>query len=180
MGRLVALRPVPADVTFDDIYARELGYVLHTLRRLGVPDRDREDVAHDLFVVVFRRLADYDRARPIRPWLFGIAYRVVADYHRSARTRPEPPGLDTHDPPVAVERLVARENQQLVLTALDRLPLERRAVFILHELDELTMPAIAEVIDSPLNTLYSHLRRARRDFADAVRELSRSGTGDAR
>ena len=69
-------------ITFEDIYAEQLDYVWHSLRRLGVDDRDREDVAHDVFVVVHRRLSSYDPACSLRAWLFGIAYRVVADHRR--------------------------------------------------------------------------------------------------
>jgi RNA polymerase sigma-70 factor, ECF subfamily len=153
--------------TFEDIYAAELDYVWHTLRRLGVPDRDREDIAHDVFVIVHRKLATYDPARSLRAWLFGIAYRVVADHRRRGRTKNEL----LEDPPEPAVAAPAHDDRDLVHKALATIDLERRAVFILHELDGQSIPEIAKVIDAPENTLYSHLSRARRDFAAAVAKL---------
>src|SRR5678816_2857953 len=97
MTSVVALRftgPAPVMTqTFEEIYAEQLDYVWHSLRRLGVDDRDREDLAHDVFLVVYRRLASYDPACSLRAWLFGIAYRVVADpvsyTHLRAHETPE-------------------------------------------------------------------------------------------
>jgi RNA polymerase sigma-70 factor (ECF subfamily) len=160
-------------MTFDDIYDSQLAYVWHTLRRLGAPDRDREDLAHDVFLIVHRRLDSYDSSRSLRAWLFGIAYRVLSDYRRSARVRRE---VVTDAEPSATatgpaEAMSAREDRELVHAALAELELVRRAVFVMHELDGMTIPEIAEVIDAPQNTLYSHLRRARRELAAAVRRL---------
>jgi RNA polymerase sigma-70 factor (ECF subfamily) len=165
-----ALRRIP--MTLEQIYEAELDYVWHTLRRLGVPDRDREDLAHDVFLVVHRRLHTYDTDRSLRAWLFGIAYRVVADHRRLARVQREVlPGA-------AIEVAApapAHDDRDLVMRGLAELDLERRAVFILHELDGQSIPEIARVIDAPENTLYSHLSRARRDFAAAIARL-RGGT----
>ena len=68
--------------TFRQIYEAELGYVYTSLRRLGVKVRHLEDLTHDVFLVVHRKLDDYDSSRPLRPWLFGIAYRVALDHKR--------------------------------------------------------------------------------------------------
>lgn len=154
--------------TFEEIYDAELDYVWHSLRRLGVDDRDREDLAHDVFVVVHRRLNTYDPACSLRAWLFGIAYRVVADHRRRARTVREVLVDEPIEPAIAA---TAHEDRDLVQRALATLELDRRAVFILHELDGQSIPEIARVIDAPENTLYSHLSRARRDFAAAITVL---------
>ena len=172
-------------MTFETIYEQHLPYVMHSLRRLGVRDSDREDLTHDVFVVVHRRLHTYDRERPLTAWLFGIAFRLAADYRRSARFRREviadpiegaPAFPDTAD--LADELVAAAQRRALLLAALDELELERRAVLILHDLDGRTIPEIRQVIDAPENTLYSHLRRARRELARAVQQLS--AQGDAR
>ena len=76
--------------------------------------------------------------------------------------------------PGADEQLVLRERRQLVLRALDTLDLDRRAVFVMHELDGCTMPEIATVLAAPLNTLYSRLRLAREQFATFVRRHQRN------
>ncbi len=156
---------------FPSVYRSEFPYVWKTLRRLGVPPQDLEDLAHDLFVVVHRHFSEYDPTRPLRPWLFGIAVRLVADFRRSARHVREVLG-DRIDPvdvaPTPHDQLEGKEARALLLNALDTLDLDRRAVFVMHELDEIPMPEIASVLAIPLNTAYSRLRLARVDVASAI------------
>lgn len=166
---------------FRAVYDQEFGWVLRTLRRLGARDRDLEDLAHDVFVVVFQRLADYDTSRPLRPWLFGIAFRVVSDYRRRAAFSRETPTAIEQQPgsaPAPQEAaVVAREQRELVLAALDAVDdLDQRAVFVLHELDGASIPEIAANLDVSHNTLYSRLRLARGKFAAAVKRLRQRGT----
>ena len=161
-------------VEFPAVYAAELGYVWSALRRLGVQARDLEDVCHDVFVVVFRNLAAYDARRPIRPWLFGIAFRVASDYRRSARVRREVPGMarePTCTAPRADEIVLERERRRLVMRGLEAIELERRAVFVMHDIDGHVMPDIAAALGVPLNTAYSRLRLARAEFAAAVKRV---------
>jgi RNA polymerase sigma-70 factor (ECF subfamily) len=165
-------RPVLADV-----YAAHFNHVWHTLRRLGVHSRDLEDVAHEVFLVVHRRLPDFDPARPVRPWLTGIAYKTASDWRRRARHRfevldDEPQPLEP--PMLATEQEAAvREARALVARALDALDLERRVVFVMHDLDGCTAQEIAAALEIPLNTVYSRLRTARLRFENAVRRLRR-------
>jgi RNA polymerase sigma-70 factor, ECF subfamily len=159
---------------FTELYRAELAYVLRTLRRLGVPAADVEDAAHDVFVAAFRRGDDRDPGRPVRPWLFGIAYRVVGNYRQKAFRQREVPaeGREPRDArPTPAEDAEQSEQRELVLRALDSLDLEHRAVAVLHELDGLAAPAIAETLGIPLNTVYSRARNARRKLLDAVRTL---------
>lgn len=173
--------------TFTDIYATEVRWVWRALWRLGVPDRDLEDVAHDVFVVVHRKLADYDPARPLRPWLFGICFRVALDRRRKASTTREQlaradatVGDDTAaDIDDAVAVIARKQQSALVQQALQTLPLEQRAVFVLHELEGLAVADCVAVLDAPLNTLYSRLRLARAAFARAVTRLA-PGDGSPR
>ncbi len=166
----------PGELDFRAVYEAQFSYVWRTVRRLGVRDRDLEDVAHDVFVVFYRGLDGYDRARPIRPWLFGIAFRVCSDYRRRAQHRFEIPAED-HDTadaqPPADERVAREQERKLVLAALDTLDFDRRAVFVMHDLDGYSMPEIAQTLDAPLNTLYSRLRLAREQFAVAIRRRTR-------
>jgi RNA polymerase sigma-70 factor (ECF subfamily) len=148
--------------------------VWKTLRRLGAPPQELEDLAHDLFVVVHRHLSDYDPDRPLRPWLFGIAVRVVADFRRSPRSEREILG-ETAEPvdgaPTPHERLEGTEARAVLMKALDGLDLDRRAVFVMHELDEVPVPEIASTLAIPLNTAYSRLRLARVDVARAIQRF---------
>lgn len=162
---------------FPTIYRSEFSYVWKTLRRLGAPPQDLEDLTHDLFVVVHRHLVEYDPDRPLRPWLFGIAVRVLADYRRSPRNARELLG-ETAEPvdgaPSPHEQLEGSEARTVLMKALDSLDLARRAIFVMHELDESPMPEIAATLAIPLNTAYSRLRLARADVAAAI-ERFRAG-----
>jgi RNA polymerase sigma-70 factor (ECF subfamily) len=174
-SQVLARRPgVETTVTFSTLYKDEFSYVWRTLRRLGVPDRDLPDVTHDFFVVVFRQLQAYDRSRPLRPWLFGIAFRVVSDHRRTARYAREvlqdPPEIPDHAPGADDHVAAARARRQ-VQKVLDALDLERRAVFVMHDLDETPVPEIATALGIPLATAYSRLRLAREDVAAAIRRL---------
>jgi RNA polymerase sigma-70 factor (ECF subfamily) len=159
---------------FSTLYRCEFSYVWKTLRRLGAPARDLEDLAHDVFVVVHRHLGDYDSGRPLRPWLFGIAMRVLADFRRVLRNQCEIPAevgdaVDAGPSPDA--HLAESEARAMLMKALDGLDLDRRAVFVMHELDEMAAPEIAAVLAVPLNTVYSRLRLARSDVAASIRRL---------
>jgi RNA polymerase sigma-70 factor, ECF subfamily len=172
-----ALAPDPFRATFE----RELDYVWTTLRRLGVREADLEDVAHEVFLRVHRRFAEYDASRPIRPWLFGFAARVAADYRKLARHRREvrSENDDAVDPaPLADERLAALDARALVARGLEALDLDKRTVFIAHDLDGLTAQQISEALELPLFTVYSRLRVARERFTASVKRLDRAGAGE--
>jgi RNA polymerase sigma-70 factor, ECF subfamily len=166
---------------FRAVFQAEFDYVWHTLRRLGIPERDLADVTHDVFERVYLRISRYDKTRPLRPWLFGFAFRVAADYRRLSRNRFEQLGLSEEpfdQSPTAVENLVRAERLELALSALECIEFERRAVFVLHELDECPIPDVAEALGINVNTAYSRLRLARQEFQKAARRL-RSQRGGA-
>jgi RNA polymerase sigma-70 factor (ECF subfamily) len=161
-------------VDFPTLYKQEFAYAWRTLRRLGVRERDLPDLAHDFFIVVLRRLADYDPARPVRPWMFGIAYRVVSDYRRP----PPPPrealraGPDVADrAPPADEEIAERQAREHVMRVLDGLELDRRAVLVMHDIEGHPVPEVAAALTIPIATAYSRLRLAREDVAAAIKRL---------
>ncbi len=161
---------------FEALYAAEFAWVHRTLRRLGGRERDLEDLAHDVFVVVFRALPGFEAGRPVRPWLFGITFRVVSDYRRRARFAredllgDEPVATGVASDPEA--DALRAEDRRTVLAALEALPLDQRAVFVAHEIDGVAIPDIAPALGLSINTLYSRLRLARTKFAAAVAALS--------
>lgn len=168
----------PGSAEFQAAFRSEFGYVWKTLRRLGVREADLPDVTHDVFVAFYRRLAEYDRARPLKPWLFGIAYRVASDHRRLARHAREVPNpvADPPDPASGIEAdLEARRARSLVLRALQDVADERRPVLVMHDIEGFAMPEIAEALGIPLNTGYSRLRLARAEFAVAVRKFGETG-----
>lgn len=162
------------------IFDEQFTYVWNSLRRLGVREADLEDLAQDVFVQVQRSISTYEPSRAIRPWLFGFARHLASDYRRSARYRTEVLHAEVQavDPSAAADELVTKgENRALLLEALGALDDDRRDVFILHEIDEVTVPDLADALHIPLNTAYSRLRLAREDFARAIqRLLLRRGT----
>lgn len=162
-----------------ELFDRELGYVWATVRRLGVPSSDAEDVCHDVFVQVYGKISSYDPTRPPKPWLFGFAFRVATDYKKRAYHTREVARADVDGPsdrPSAEHLLEEKDTRALVASALSAVDLDRRAVLIAHEMDEIPMKEIAESLGIPVNTAYSRLRVAREEFAEAVRRLrSRRG-----
>jgi RNA polymerase sigma-70 factor (ECF subfamily) len=174
----------PAAVVTDerscfDAFQKEFSYLRRTLRRLGVRPVDLDDDAHEVFLVLNRKWADYDPTRPLRPYLFVIAFRVVAARKRRQQ-RETPHSLEETASQVAHpdEALEATRDRELVLAALSRVPLARRAVFVMHDIDEVPMREIVKELSLPLFTGYSRLRKARREFEAAVKAL-RKGTSDA-
>lgn len=156
------------------VYAREFDWVWHTLRRLGVAPRNLPDVTHDVFVVVHQRAHTFDPTRPLRPWLFGVAYRVARDHLALGRNRRESvdDDIEVTDPSPPQDQHVAdAQARALVLAALQHLDLDRRVVFILHDIEEQPMPEIAAALEVPAKTLYARLKVAREQFTAAVRRL---------
>jgi len=162
---------------FETTYKAEFDWVLRTVMRLGVRERDVEDLVHDVFIAFYRTMDGFDVDRPLRPWLFGVAFRVVSDYRRRAsfqREQPDAQGADlrTSHAPSPHDSLERNERRRLVLLALEELPLDQRAVFIGVELDETPVPELASALQIPLNTCYSRLRLARARFAAAIERLA--------
>jgi RNA polymerase sigma-70 factor (ECF subfamily) len=175
-----------APPAFDEVYEEHFDFVWRSMGRLGVDASAVEDAAQDVFVIAHRRLADFEGRSSVKTWLFGIALRVARDFRRAARRKrshglvPEgeadtdavpdtasPSPLDSATRSEAVERL------QAILGELDE---DRRAVFILAELEQMTAPEIAEAVGANVNTVYTRLRAARREFNEAVaRYAARDG-----
>jgi RNA polymerase sigma-70 factor (ECF subfamily) len=180
-ARRTAAPPAPrASLDFRALFEQELPYVSSTLRRLGVGDSERDDVAHEVFLRIHDRLGDYDPSRPLRPWIFGFAFRCAAEHRRLARHRLELVGLpaDPVDPqPPPDEAAAVRDERDLVNRALDSVAIERRAVLLLHDVEGASAPEIASVLGIPLNTVYSRLRVARQELSAAVRRLQQ-GRGE--
>lgn len=168
-GTVTLVTPITAD--FAAVYRAEVQHMLRILRRLGVRERDLEDVAHDVFLAAYRRWNEYDPNRAARPWLYGFAYRIAADHRRLFRHRYE---IEEEadvvvEVPLQDEQLAEEQARRLLLQALDSVEYERRGIFVMHDLDGVPMPEIAGTLGIPLNTAYSRLRLARRDLENAVR-----------
>jgi RNA polymerase sigma-70 factor (ECF subfamily) len=160
------------------VYDAHADFVWRSLRRLGVPEADAPDALQEVFVVVHRKLATFERRSTLTTWLFGICLRVAADRRKKASVRYERADGDatadgTDDArPGADEELVRRDQLRLLEAALDKLDDDQRTVFVLFELEELTGAAIAELLAIPAGTVMSRLRLAREAFRREVGRLS--------
>jgi RNA polymerase sigma-70 factor (ECF subfamily) len=156
--------------SWETLYEEHFDFVWRSLRRLGVPVSGLDDAAQEVFLVAFRRASDFEGRSTLKTWLFGIAWNVA---RRASRTHPrhEEP-LSDHEPSVATNQEESASRAEAVRTlyqVLNELDSEKRAVFVMAELEELTAPEIAEITGAPLNTVYSRLRAARADFDTALR-----------
>src|SRR5262249_23635209 len=146
--------------------------VYRTLRRLGTAPSEVEDLGQEVFLALRRSWTEYDPSRPLRPYLFGIAFRI-ASAHERKRSREVAFGvIEVGDAgPGPDDALPTKQARALILAALERIPLPRRAVLVMHDLDDVSVGDVAAVLDIPLFTAYSRLRKARRELEAAVRRM---------
>jgi RNA polymerase sigma-70 factor (ECF subfamily) len=178
---------------FENLYREHFAFVWRTVRRLGVDLAFVEDVAQEVFVVVHRRLGEFEGRSTAKTWLYGIVRRVVADHRRTLRRKPLSAGIETEDadaptapeegPDASAERAERVRLLHRLLAGLDE---AKREVFILSELEGLTLAEISEALGVNANTVASRLRAARREFEvalDAVTDedfAPRPGAGEQR
>jgi RNA polymerase sigma factor (sigma-70 family) len=171
------VRPDPLEPA--EAFGEQLAYVYRTFRRLGAGPAEAEDLAQDVFVVVWQRWSDYQPDRPLRPWLAGIA-NLVARGHFRRRNRlqlsAEPPEPEDRAPSPE-DQLVSARARLLASKALAALPERQRAILIRHEIDGLSIREIAEEMSVPFFTAATRIRRARMRFAGEVKRMQRVGRG---
>jgi RNA polymerase sigma-70 factor (ECF subfamily) len=164
-------------MTFDELYDRHFDYVWSTLRRLGVPAADLADVTQEVFMVVHRRLPEFEARAKLTTWLFRICLHAARDRARRAHVRREVADGKTLElttsPADGAERLLERRDDVLLFDAvLDGMSLDQRTVFVMFELSDMTGEEISELLDIPLGTVFSRLRLAREAFRRGVARLS--------
>ena len=178
MGSHLLLRaPPPTHVIRKDpvleAYQQEISYVFHALRWLGVRPPEIEDLAQEVFIALRRSWSRYDQSRPVRPYLFGVAFRVVSMQRRKGHREMAFANLDVRDGgPGPDDELQVKQAREMVLRALEKIPLRRRAVLVMHDLEEVPMAEVAATLSIPLFTAYSRLRKARSELEAAVRRIS--------
>ncbi len=158
-----------------EIYEEYFSFVWRVLGRFGVPPQRLEDAAHDVFLIVHRRIAEFEHRSSVKTWLYGISLRVAKVHREQARRLPSGQSSEAlaalgpeDDPHEATARAQARA---LVRQVLDDMDYERRVIFVLVELEQVAVPQVAESLGIPLNTVYSRLRLARRDFDSGIKRV---------
>jgi RNA polymerase sigma-70 factor (ECF subfamily) len=160
----------PLAPDFAEVYAQQFGFVWRCLRALGVPEGTLDDAAQDVFLVVHRRLAEFRGDSALRTWLYGVIRNVASNQRRSARRRPAPVRLaiDLASPgPGPHERIEERQAAEFVQRFVAGLSDEKRDVFVLAVIEQMSIPAVAEMLGIPLNTAYTRLRSVRLEFKRA-------------
>ncbi len=159
----------------DAIYDAHFRYVWRCLRSLGVNDAALDDAVQDVFIVVQGKLSSFEGRSELATWLYGIALRVARRYRARARAEMAPRAeLDAVDVPDGINvesQLEQSERLDLARRALDSLDDEKREVFVLSQVEQMSAPEIAAIVGVPVNTVYSRLRAARAAFAVEVRRL---------
>lgn len=162
-------------LSFDEVYTAHVAYVWRVLRTFGVSEAQIEDAVQDAFVVVHRRLPEWEGRAQITTWLFAIARRVASAYRRKGVGAQRTETLD-HDPEGTTDTFAAMSRAQAaatVVSILETMDDDKRMVFALVELEQLAVPDVARMLDINLNTAYSRLRLARVAFEAAVKAKAR-------
>jgi RNA polymerase sigma-70 factor, ECF subfamily len=160
-------------LTVAEVYAQHASYVFRCLRSLGVRESHVEDAVQDVFLVVHDKLAYFDGAAKLRTWLFAIVIRIARRYRERQAREAREPANDALDLRSAEQTLLSLEQLALARKALEALSDEKREVFVLAEIEQLSAPEIATITACPLNTVYSRLRAARAEFDRRVQQLAR-------
>jgi len=169
-GPRVVPDPSTAPPDFQGLFVAHYGFVCRALRSMRVDAASIEDLAQDVFIVLHRRLDDYDPSRDVRSWLWGIARRVANTHARSmTRAQRRLQALPSPEPQrSADDKVELRQRADVVTEFLGSLPPEQREVFVLMELESMSAPEVAEGLGIKLNTVYSRLRTARERFKRVV------------
>jgi RNA polymerase sigma-70 factor (ECF subfamily) len=170
-----AAATVESQPSLRALFEQHYGSVSRLLRRLGVPQPQLDDAAQEVFWVAARRLLDILPGKETT-FLYGVALRVALNEARHKRSAPSLLDIDelsnlADQAPTPEEQLDQRQSRDLLDAVLERLPMELRTVFVLAELEGLTVPQIAELEAIAVGTASSRLRRARQEFKCAVKRL---------
>jgi RNA polymerase sigma-70 factor, ECF subfamily len=169
-----------APMDLDDVYRAHAGEVARWVGHLGGPTADVDDLVHEIFLVVERRLAEFRGDARLTTWLYRITEHVVRGRRRNDRIRRwlrrawrgDVERALSPAPLTPIEDLERRRSTETVYRILDRLPHKYRDVLILFELEGASGEEIAELTGRKLATVWVHLHRARRLFLEALSDES--------
>jgi RNA polymerase sigma-70 factor (ECF subfamily) len=168
-------------VSFREIHDQTFVTVTRLARYLGVRDGDLDDLVQEVFIAVHRRLNEFEARASVKTWVASILRLLVQNYRRTQRRKSAAEARWTVelgdmanlvaselDPSESFGRTQAREALQRVLREL---PEDKASVFVMVELEGMTVPEIAESMDANINTIYGRLRAARKAVDDALARL---------
>lgn len=162
---------------FTRLYREEREFVKRALRRLGVRDSEVDDVAQELFLVALSKFHEFDRDRPVRPWLYAFALRFAANVRRRYLVQNRARALLAVTVVGPQNSLESIGTTQRVWSAIARIGQRTRPLFIAHEIEGETVVAYARRQGLPEETAHSRLRLARAEFRRAILVRERAGCG---
>jgi len=171
---------------FSVIYQTYFSFVWRCVRRLGIAPSAVDDVVQDVFIVIHSRLSTLITPSALRSWIYGIVRRTVLAHGRLDRARAESALTATEEStapslmPTPLDIAEHSDQVKMLWLLLQELDAPKREVFVLAEIEEMTMPEVAHALEIPLGTVYSRLRSARQLFEAALaRHDARSRRGGA-
>jgi RNA polymerase sigma-70 factor (ECF subfamily) len=180
-GEALTAQDLPA---FESIYAQYFQFVWASALRLGVASSAIDDVVQEIFMVIHTKLPTLRQPASLRSWIYGIVRRTVSDHRRALKTRAQSAGtlafqaeLEQPPPRTPLDMKEQTDQVRLLWDLLEELAWPKREVFMLAELEEMTVPEIAQALEIPLNTAYSRLRAARIAFEEGLARRAARGEG---
>lgn len=155
------------------VYQEHGDFVWRSLQRMGVGEENLDDVFQEVFVVVHKRLHTFDGSSRMTTWLYGICLRVASAWRRRAWFRREHPVDETPERVSQPGRagddwMATQQAQRRVREVLDGMDVDKRAVFLMFEIEELSSEEIASLLGVPVGTVYSRLHNARKQFQEIL------------
>ncbi len=173
-----AARNTAAESSFAAIYEQHVRFAWRQARLMGVQESAVADIVQEVFLVVHRRMADFDGRSSMQAWVRGILRGVVRNYHRGLRRHPTSPltAEDALEGPDRPPSRVAIRNQAIEIfeSLLLQIDPEKREIFVFSEIEGLTAARIAELTGLNANTVYSRLRAARKQFESAAADFRKA------
>lgn len=164
---------------FHGLYRDHFDFVFRNLRRMGIPASSIDDALQEVYMVALRHIENYKEGSYAKAWLFAIGLRVARNYRRTLRRRgvavPLAESRFHGRQPDPFEERERSEAHAILRAFLDSLDADKRAVFVMSELEQMSVPEIAQVVSANINTVYSRVHAARRDFARFVAQLDERG-----
>lgn len=167
--------PLTRVPSFHAIYHEYFDFVWSSAARFGVEPSAMDDLVQEVFIVIHARLHTLQDPKALRSWIYGVVRRTASSHRRARRTQAAAMsiGLPFDDEacssePTPLEYTERNAELSLLADLLGELDEEKREVFALVELEELTVPEVAALLEIPLNTAYSRLRLGRKMFEAAL------------
>jgi RNA polymerase sigma-70 factor (ECF subfamily) len=163
---------------FESVYNHTYKEVLRWIRALGGPSSDQDDLVQEIFLIVHRKLPDFDGLN-LAAWLYRITAHRVRDYRRLAWFRHVLANgalsiekVESTDPnPLVVLETVEKRRQLERL--LSKLGSRLRATFVLFEVEGYTAEEIADLQAVSVNTVRARIHRARKKLIEELRVAGR-------